>query len=249
MQATSETQNEPSKKIDWALLRQQKLGLLSMANENKRPTSEIEVLDGVIALLDHIQDNAVEKGLATESEVFGPQWVIYSPSEFASKVCDDHAGFWNNEDGWTVLKGATRYSDGEKQAFEGLPGADGVWMDLESLPAEVLESSSTSQQKFFKTIIHYEVLSADEPFSGSLEELAQEVTDGEMSGRFLETDVMQLSREQVSAALLAQGSDPSFLLGEEGDDTVAEGLASEQEVFGVSSDTENTPPTAHDNPV
>jgi hypothetical protein len=59
------------KSIDWVLLRSQKQSLVAMASDASKPASEIEVFDGVIALLDHIQDDAVAKGLATEQEVFG----------------------------------------------------------------------------------------------------------------------------------------------------------------------------------
>ena len=57
--------------VDWALLRQQKDALVDMADDEDRLTSEIEVLDGVIALLDSLQDAAVRLGKASQLEVFG----------------------------------------------------------------------------------------------------------------------------------------------------------------------------------
>lgn len=42
--------------IDWPLFHQQKAMLVAMANDNDRLTSEVEVLDGVINLLDALQD-------------------------------------------------------------------------------------------------------------------------------------------------------------------------------------------------
>lgn len=47
--------------IDWDLLRQQKLWLLQ---------HDTEEADGLVNLLDHIQDTAVDIGAATEEEVF-----------------------------------------------------------------------------------------------------------------------------------------------------------------------------------
>lgn len=48
-------------KIDWALLREQKAWLLSLNNE---------YADGIVHLLDAVQDQAYEQGV-TEEEIFG----------------------------------------------------------------------------------------------------------------------------------------------------------------------------------
>lgn len=58
-------------KIDWALLRHQKQYLRAMTYDEDRLTEEIEVLAGVVNLIDHIQDEAVVTRTATELEVFG----------------------------------------------------------------------------------------------------------------------------------------------------------------------------------
>jgi len=58
-------------KIDWALLRHQKQYLRAMLYDRDRCADEIEVLAGVIHLIDHIQDEAVVTRTATELEVFG----------------------------------------------------------------------------------------------------------------------------------------------------------------------------------
>ncbi len=42
--------------IDWPLFHRQKAMLVAMANDEDRLTSEVEVLDGIINLLDAIQD-------------------------------------------------------------------------------------------------------------------------------------------------------------------------------------------------
>lgn len=49
-------------KIDWAMLREQKAWLFRQDNE---------FADGILNLLDAIQDEAVASGIATEEEVFG----------------------------------------------------------------------------------------------------------------------------------------------------------------------------------
>lgn len=69
----------------------------------------------------------------------------------------------------------------------------------------------SEKTRFFKTIVRFEVLSTEGPFEGSLERLAAEVTDGQMSGRFLESEVTELTREQAREALVEQGSDADFL--------------------------------------
>jgi len=53
--------------IDWKLLREQKEWLLSISDVDERN------LDGVLNLIDHIQDQAVEQGVASEEIVFGAQ--------------------------------------------------------------------------------------------------------------------------------------------------------------------------------
>ena len=54
--------------IDWALLREQKEFLLTVLT---RPLDS-KTRDGLIHLLDALQDDAVESGIATPQEVFGP---------------------------------------------------------------------------------------------------------------------------------------------------------------------------------
>lgn len=63
----------PQPGIDWPLLRTQKNHLVAMAMAPNCPVAQAEVLDGVVNLLDSIQDNAVAKGQATEAEVFGSE--------------------------------------------------------------------------------------------------------------------------------------------------------------------------------
>lgn len=57
--------DNPFEEMDWALLRQQKAWLIGLA----LPGKEQVLADGIVALLDHIQDWAVEQG-ALESVIF-----------------------------------------------------------------------------------------------------------------------------------------------------------------------------------
>jgi hypothetical protein len=56
---------------DWLLLREQKAALLTLIEGNRTSGTEAELLQGVVHLIDHIQDTAVDHGNATATEVFG----------------------------------------------------------------------------------------------------------------------------------------------------------------------------------
>lgn len=58
-------------KIDWLLLRKQKETLVNLIHHSDLALFEKEHLDGLIYLLDQLQDSAVEDGGLTEMEVFG----------------------------------------------------------------------------------------------------------------------------------------------------------------------------------
>lgn len=57
-------------KIDWKLLRAQKAELLAQVMQGKQMS--MGAADGLLHLLDAIQDEAVAEEEATELEVFGP---------------------------------------------------------------------------------------------------------------------------------------------------------------------------------
>jgi hypothetical protein len=82
--------------------------------------------------------------------------------------------------------------------------------------------SETSTTKYFKTIVRFEVISEDEPFSGSLSDLDYQTQEGGMSGRFLESEITELTPEQTRAALEEQGSDQTFFTGLDCDPTLDE---------------------------
>lgn len=55
--------------IDWSLFKKQKEYLVAMSNDTDRSTSEIEVLDGVINLMDAVQDEWEPKPTRSEIEL------------------------------------------------------------------------------------------------------------------------------------------------------------------------------------
>jgi hypothetical protein len=69
-----------SAEMDWALLREQKAWLVSHANEmvgsDLYTPEEVAYADGLINLIDSIQDCAVIDGDATDVEVFGEEVII-----------------------------------------------------------------------------------------------------------------------------------------------------------------------------
>jgi hypothetical protein len=59
--------------LDWKLLREQKSLLLVLAQGGKTTVEETELLQGVVNLMDCLQDYALDNGEATELEVFGTE--------------------------------------------------------------------------------------------------------------------------------------------------------------------------------
>lgn len=68
---------------------------------------------------------------------------------------------------------------------------------------------------FHKTVISIEVLSEGPYKPTLLEDVHHDITDGQCSGVWSITGTSQLTREQMAEALIAQGSDPEFLLGDD----------------------------------
>lgn len=60
---------EKFNKIDWKLLRKQKLHLVKILEDKKLTPSRLESLEGILNLIDGIQDDAVES--FGKTEVFG----------------------------------------------------------------------------------------------------------------------------------------------------------------------------------
>lgn len=61
---------EVLKNLNWGLLRLQKDYFLNEAANNKEAD---EIYNGIVSLIDHLQDAAVLDGVATEDEVFGAE--------------------------------------------------------------------------------------------------------------------------------------------------------------------------------
>lgn len=58
-------------KIDWGLLRKQKLDLLKVINNDSVSPKEKESLEGILLLIDSVQDYAVDTCELPERKVFG----------------------------------------------------------------------------------------------------------------------------------------------------------------------------------
>jgi hypothetical protein len=69
-------------------------------------------------------------------------------------------------------------------------------------------------RSFKKTVLRVEVLSYGEWDWETLADVAHSITEGDCSGEVVMDSVEFLSEEDTARALIAQGSDPSFLLGE-----------------------------------
>ena len=59
------------KTLNWPLLRDQKQTLLMLRDNVHVTPADAEHLDGIINLIDALQDEAVDSGSVSETEVFG----------------------------------------------------------------------------------------------------------------------------------------------------------------------------------
>ena len=71
---------------------------------------------------------------------------------------------------------------------------------------------SSNNKKYYRTVYRIEVLS-DEPMPDmiDLDTIHYEVTEGQCSGMFLDSEVEVCNEERITDLLRKQGSDPSFL--------------------------------------
>jgi hypothetical protein len=68
-----------------------------------------------------------------------------------------------------------------------------------------------TKQKYYRTIITVEILS-DYPYSvDTLAHVGYDVTEGDVSGSITEK-CEEITRDEMKKALIAQGSDPNFIL-------------------------------------
>tara|TARA_Y100000310_G_C20357110_1_gene657194 strand:+ start:122 stop:373 length:252 start_codon:yes stop_codon:yes gene_type:complete len=77
-----------------------------------------------------------------------------------------------------------------------------------------------SKRQFWKTILHIEILSEDEPYDFlNYEDLKYDVTDGHYSAVVKTLQEELLTPEEAAKALQKQGSDPEFFqLDEDGNE-------------------------------
>lgn len=93
---------------------------------------------------------------------------------------------------------------------ESPPQAAREWEDfrLRKLGQEV-------DSNYFRTLVTYEVLSRGAPFTGSAEDLAEQIVDGDCSGIQKTIITQRVSPKEMVRLLEAQGSDGDFLVSEE----------------------------------
>lgn len=72
--------------------------------------------------------------------------------------------------------------------------------------------------KLVRTVLQVEVLSNGRFTWANLDDVHESITHGDCSGRVTEISAEEVTPERMAELLLAQGSSPSFLLGEEWED-------------------------------
>ena len=79
----------------------------------------------------------------------------------------------------------------------------------------------SSNKKYYRTVFKIEVLS-DEPIKDGigLEEIANEIYEGNYSGMFLDDEVEECDEKRITELLENQGSDASFLIEELWDENI-----------------------------
>lgn len=78
-------------------------------------------------------------------------------------------------------------------------------------PIPIHPTMKASRNKYFKTVIQIEILSADKPVdSTNLFEINNMITFGDCSGNVEIVKTRKLSANQMKEACSKQGSDPSF---------------------------------------
>lgn len=90
-------------------------------------------------------------------------------------------------------------------------------IDLRFTGREVLEEiQNRLGRKFYRQVFEVEVLSEGEPLNNiNLSDIYREIIDGCCSGAVKEIIREEVTADKIAELLKAQGSDPSFLLGED----------------------------------
>jgi hypothetical protein len=68
--------------------------------------------------------------------------------------------------------------------------------------------------KYFRTVLTIEVLTKTQAFNGDIAELHETITYGDASGMELVRVVEEVTEDEMGKLLIAQGSDPEFLIGD-----------------------------------
>lgn len=76
----------------------------------------------------------------------------------------------------------------------------------------------TKPMTYYRTVLTVEVLSTTPVADWDLSDIAREMVYGDVSGDWQVATVEEVTEERMSELLIAQGSDPSFLLGDEEDE-------------------------------
>lgn len=76
-------------------------------------------------------------------------------------------------------------------------------------------SDGDAGEGFYRTVIEVEVLTEGEYYPGSLEDVARDIVYGDASGDWSVKSSRRVSRKTMARLLEKQGSDPSFLLGDD----------------------------------
>jgi hypothetical protein len=68
-------------------------------------------------------------------------------------------------------------------------------------------------KKYFRTLVKVFVLSEDEPWSGTIDTLAEDINEGHFVGHVLEQTIKELTFKQMREALEDAGNDGTFFDG------------------------------------
>lgn len=83
--------------------------------------------------------------------------------------------------------------------------------------------SGNMSRKFYKTILTIEILSENEPWVRSIEDLSKDVIEGDYSGVISKEYSCELTPQEMATALQGQGSSSGFfMLDEDGNDLLEE---------------------------
>lgn len=95
--------------------------------------------------------------------------------------------------------------------------AGGRGVELADEIDELRRKIALHGRKFYRTVIFIEVLTEGPYNPESLHQIGNDINYGDASGTWDITEVEEIDSVRVAQLLEEQGSDPSFLLGDEGE--------------------------------